>query len=86
MDIVFRFSDMLWLQGKYSSKSDAWSFAVTLWEILTFAREQPFEEMADEKVIENVTHFYQDNGKQVGQRNHSDFCLELFGHIVLLLI
>jgi discoidin domain receptor family protein 2 len=42
-----------------------WSFAVTLWEILTFAREQPFEDLSDEKVIENVTHFYQDDGHQV---------------------
>ena len=43
-----------------------WSFAVTLWEILTFAREQPFEDLSDEKVIENVQHFYQDDGHQVG--------------------
>jgi discoidin domain receptor family protein 2 len=38
---------------------------VTLWEILTYAREQPFEDLGDEKVIENVTHFYQDDGQQV---------------------
>ncbi|XP_054276180.1 discoidin domain-containing receptor tyrosine kinase B-like [Macrosteles quadrilineatus] len=52
------------LLGRYSSKSDVWAFAVTLWEILTFAREQPFEELGDERIIDNVTHFYQNDGKQ----------------------
>lgn len=53
------------LLGKFTSKSDVWSFAVTLWEILTFAREQPFEELSDNKVIENLTHFYENDGNQM---------------------
>uniref|UniRef100_A0A1I8PY60 Protein kinase domain-containing protein n=1 Tax=Stomoxys calcitrans TaxID=35570 RepID=A0A1I8PY60_STOCA len=51
------------LLGKFTSKSDVWSFAVTLWEILTFAHEQPYQELSDAKVIENIGHIYQDNGK-----------------------
>jgi discoidin domain receptor family protein 2 len=48
---------------------------VTLWEILTFAREQPFEDLGDEKVIENVTHFYQDDGQQVSAQSFiSNMC------------
>lgn len=53
------------LQGKFSSKSDVWSFAITLWEILTYAREQPYENLSDEKVIENCGHIYQDDKKHV---------------------
>ncbi|ROT86071.1 Discoidin domain-containing receptor 2 [Penaeus vannamei] len=41
------------LLGKFTTKSDVWSFAVTLWEILTMAREQPYEDLTDEQVIEN---------------------------------
>ncbi|XP_059473257.1 discoidin domain-containing receptor tyrosine kinase B isoform X2 [Neocloeon triangulifer] len=52
------------LLGKFSSKSDVWSFAVTLWEILTFAREQPFEELSDAKVLENLAHICDDDGHQ----------------------
>lgn len=40
-------------------------YGVLLWEILTFAREQPFENLTDEKVIENIGHIYQDNKKHV---------------------
>lgn len=39
-----------------------WSFAVLLWEILTFAREQPYECWTDDKVLENLSHYYQNTG------------------------
>ena len=55
----------LCLQGKFTTKSDVWSFAVTLWEILTFARDQPFDTLSDEQVIENAGHYYRADNKQV---------------------
>ena len=48
-------------KGKFSTKSDVWSFGVTLWEIVTFARLAPYESLTDEQVIENCGHFYDDN-------------------------
>uniref|UniRef100_A0A1B0BLF5 Serine-threonine/tyrosine-protein kinase catalytic domain-containing protein n=1 Tax=Glossina palpalis gambiensis TaxID=67801 RepID=A0A1B0BLF5_9MUSC len=53
--------------GKFTSKSDVWSFAVTLWEILTFAREQPYEYLTNAKVIENIGHMYRDNNQYLSQ-------------------
>ncbi|GIY75379.1 discoidin domain-containing receptor 2 [Caerostris extrusa] len=53
------------LLGKFTTKSDVWAFAVTMWEILTFARHQPYADLEDEKVIENVSHFYHNDSHQV---------------------
>jgi hypothetical protein len=47
-------------------------YGVLLWEILTFAREQPFENLTDEKVIENIGHVYQDSKKHVSYSIASD--------------
>ncbi|XP_064648959.1 discoidin domain-containing receptor 2-like isoform X3 [Lineus longissimus] len=53
------------LLGKFTSKSDVWSFAVTLWEVLTFAKIQPYEHLTDEQVIENCGHFYRQDGQEI---------------------
>ncbi|KAE8746603.1 hypothetical protein FOCC_FOCC006717 [Frankliniella occidentalis] len=52
------------LLGQHSPRSDVWSFAVTLWEVLGRCRELPFCELTSEQVVENCSHWYQDSGLQ----------------------
>ncbi|XP_066987303.1 discoidin domain-containing receptor 2-like [Macrobrachium rosenbergii] len=50
------------LQGKFTTKSDVWSFGVTLWEVLTMGRQQPYDKLSDEGVLENLSHCYHGDG------------------------
>ncbi|KAK4877698.1 hypothetical protein RN001_010204 [Aquatica leii] len=53
------------LLDRYSCSSSVWSFAVTLWEILSFACEKPFNNLTNEKVIQNAEHMYYGGELQV---------------------
>lgn len=50
-------------EAKYTSKSDVWAFAATLWEILTLCRWQPYDGLTDPQVLENLTHMHNDDGQ-----------------------
>lgn len=40
-----------------------WAYGVTLWEILTLAKEYPYSELTDEEVIQNVQKMFHGQDK-----------------------
>ena len=60
--------------GKFSQKSDVWAFGVTMWEIFTLAKEQPYSDMSDKQVVEDAL-----RGKNRTTLSKPDMCpLEVY--------
>ncbi|XP_051161942.1 discoidin domain-containing receptor 2-like [Leptopilina boulardi] len=53
------------LLDRYTCPSTVWSFAVTLWEVMSFAREKPFQHLSNEQVIQNAELMYYGEELQV---------------------
>ncbi|KAL6261704.1 hypothetical protein P5V15_006793 [Pogonomyrmex californicus] len=60
--------------GKYTTKSDVWAFAVTLWEILNLGRRVPYEHLSDEEVVQSLRQLH--HAADCGNANAEDSCKE----------
>ena len=52
--LPIRWMAMEGFYGRFSEKTDVWSFGITLWEIFTLGRFLPYEELDDQQVIDEA--------------------------------
>jgi hypothetical protein len=40
--------------NSFTSQSDAWSLAITIWEVFNLCRERPYSHLSDIEVLQNL--------------------------------
>lgn len=68
-------------QGKYTTKSDVWSFAVTLWEILNLGRRVPYEHLTDQELMQCLKQLHCNSSCDSTEDNEKEDVLTLFDYL-----
>ncbi|KAL1237226.1 Discoidin domain-containing receptor tyrosine kinase [Trichinella pseudospiralis] len=63
---------------EFSIKSDVWSFAVLLWEILNRGASYPYENLTDEEIIENVRRVFHQDDRAIYLPQPAMCCKEMY--------
>ncbi|KRZ70074.1 Discoidin domain-containing receptor 2 [Trichinella papuae] len=63
---------------EFSTKSDVWSFAVLLWEILNHGASYPYENLTDEEIIENVRRVFHQDDRAIYLPQPAICCKEMY--------
>ena len=64
--------------GRFSEKTDVWAFGVAMWEVFTLAKEQPYDDLSDQQVIENAV-----NTEEIKLLRRPQYCPEEVYEVML---